>query len=132
MGIRRKARELALQALYQGDLTGTSALETLPILCDNFEVNRKALPYGRQVVTGVVEHGPEIDAAIQQSAAHWRLARMSAIDRNIMRIAVYELHYCPDVPAGVAIDEAIELAKRYGTDDSSVFINGILDAIRKQ
>ena len=130
MGIRRKARELALQALYQGEFTGASALETLAILCDNFEINRKAVPYGRELVKGVVEQQEAIDAAIEGSAVNWRLARMSVIDRNIMRIAVYEFHITRGVPAGVAIDEAIELAKRYGADDSPAFINGILDAVR--
>lgn len=130
MGIRRKARELALQALYQGEMTGLPALDTLAVICDNFEVNRKALPYGRELVEGIVGHQAEIDAAIEKSAVNWRLSRMSFIDRNIIRIAVYEFRFAEGVPAGVAIDEAIELAKRYGADDSPAFINGILDAIR--
>ena len=130
MGIRRKARELALQALYQGELADLPPLDTLLILCDNFEINRKAVPYGRELVQGVVEYRAEIDAALEGSAANWRLARMSVIDRNIMRIAVYEFRFAEGVPAGVAIDEAIELAKRYGADDSPAFINGILDAVR--
>ncbi|HET97944.1 MAG TPA: transcription antitermination factor NusB [Desulfurivibrio alkaliphilus] len=130
MGIRRKARELALQALYQGELVDLSALDTLEIMCDNFEINRRALPYGRELVAGVVANREAIDAAIEGSAANWRLARMSVIDRNIMRIAVYEFRFAEGVPAGVAIDEAIELAKRYGADDSPAFINGILDAVR--
>ncbi|MFH7319239.1 transcription antitermination factor NusB [Desulfurivibrio sp. D14AmB] len=130
MGIRRKARELALQALYQGELVDLPALDTLAIMCDNFEINRKALPYGRELVAGVVANREAIDAAIEGCAANWRLARMSVIDRNIMRIAVYEFRFAEGVPAGVAIDEAIELAKRYGADDSPAFINGILDAVR--
>lgn len=131
MGTRRKSRELALQALYQGDMTAASPLDTLPLLCDNFEVGRKSLPYGRELIAGVVANLAAIDAVITASAAHWRLDRMSVIDRNIMRIAVYEFRYRDDVPAGVAINEAIELAKRFGADDSPAFINGILDAVRK-
>jgi len=132
MGTRRKSRELALQALYQADMTAASPLDTLPILCDNFEVSRKALPYGRELVEGIVANLPAIDAFIEESAAHWRLARMSLIDRNIMRIAVHEFRFRTDVPASVAIDEAIELAKRFGAEDSPAFINGILDAVRKK
>lgn len=131
MGTRRKSREIALQALYQADMTARSAAETLPLLCANFEVSRKALPYGEELLAGVAANQAAIDETITASAAHWRLDRMSVIDRNIMRIAVYEFRFRDDVPAGVAINEAIELAKRFGADDSPSFINGILDAIRK-
>lgn len=130
MGTRRKSRELALQALYQGDMLKLSPLDTWPLLCDNFEINRKAAAYGRELVTGVAAHLAAIDTVIEGRAVNWRLDRMSVIDRNIMRIAVFEMNFAQDVPAGVAIDEAIELAKRFGSDDSPAFINGILDAIR--
>ena len=131
MGARRKSRELALQALYQGEMVGASPLDTLSLLCDNFEVSRKSLPYCRELLSGVRENFTDIDGIITQCAAHWRLDRMTVIDRNIMRIAVYEFRFRDDVPAGVAINEAIELAKRFGSDDSPGFINGILDAVRK-
>ncbi|MDF1613641.1 transcription antitermination factor NusB [Desulfurivibrio dismutans] len=131
MGARRKSRELALQALYQADMSSLSALDTLPMLCENFEVSRKALPYGRELVDGVVGNQAAIDRVIEAGSAHWRVSRMSCIDRNIIRIAVYEFNIREDVPAGVAINEAIELAKRFGAEDSPAFINGVLDAIRK-
>lgn len=131
MGTRRKSREVALQALYQADMRDASPLDTLAVLRENFEVSRKALPYGQELVNGVVVNLAAIDAVIAQSAAHWRLDRMSCIDRNIIRIAVYEFRFRDDVPAGVAINEAIELAKRFGAEDSPGFINGILDAARK-
>ncbi|ADH85970.1 transcription antitermination factor NusB [Desulfurivibrio alkaliphilus] len=131
MGARRKSRELALQALYQADMSNVSALDTLPVLCENFEVSRKALPYGEGLVGGVVANLAAIDRIIEAGSAHWRVSRMSCIDRNIIRIAVYEFNFAADVPAGVAINEAIELAKRFGSEDSPAFINGVLDAIRK-
>lgn len=131
MGTRRKSRELALHALYQGEMTAASPVDTFPRLCDNFEVSRKAMPYAEELVAGIMANREAIDRHIQAAAAHWRVERMSVIDRNIMRIAVYELCFRDDVPASVAINEAIEVAKRYSADDSPAFINGILDAIQK-
>jgi N utilization substance protein B len=131
MGTRRKSRELALNALYQGELTATSPEENFPLLCDNFEVNKRAVPYGRELVAGIAERWEEINARIAESAVNWRLSRMSVLDRNIIRLAAYEMLFRDDVPPRVAIDEAIELAKRYCADDSPSFINGILDAILK-
>ncbi|TBV83438.1 MAG: transcription antitermination factor NusB [Desulfobulbaceae bacterium] len=131
MGIRRKSRELALQALYQGDLSGTSPPDALPLLCTNFEISCKSLSYSRELLDGIRARLAAIDAIIEGSAVNWRISRMSVIDRNIMRIAVYEFRFRDDVPAKVAINEAIELAKRFGADDSPAFINGILDAVHK-
>jgi len=110
-------------------LTATSPVENFPLLCDNFEVNKRAVPYGRELVAGIAERWEEINARIAESAVNWRLSRMSVLDRNIIRLAAYEMLFRDDVPPRVAIDEAIELAKRYCADDSPSFINGILDAI---
>ncbi len=131
MGNRRKARELALNALFQGDMTATSAVENFPLLCENFEINKKAVPYGRELVYGITDKWQEIDAKIAESAKNWRVSRMSALDRNIIRLAAYEMMFKDEVPPRVAIDEAIELAKRYCGEDSPAFINGILDSILK-
>jgi len=131
MGNRRKARELALNALFQGEMTATSAVENFPLLCENFEINKKAIPYGRELVYGITDKRDEIDAKIEGSAVNWRVSRMSVLDRNIIRLASYEMMFKEDVPPRVAIDEAIELAKRYCGEDSPGFINGILDAILK-
>jgi N utilization substance protein B len=131
MGNRRKARELALNALFQGEMTETSAVENFPLLCENFEINKKAVPYGRELVYGITDKWEEINAMIAKSAVNWRVSRMSVLDRNIIRLAAYELMFKEEVPPRVAIDEAIELAKRYCTEDSPAFINGILDAILK-
>ena len=129
MGNRRKARELALNALFQGEMTATSAVENFPLLCENFEINKKAIPYGRELVYGITDKRDELDAKIEESAVNWRVSRMSVLDRNIIRLASYEMMFKEDVPPRVAIDEAIELATRYCGEDSPVFINGILDAI---
>ncbi|MFH1019307.1 MAG: transcription antitermination factor NusB [Pseudomonadota bacterium] len=131
MGNRRKARELALNALFQGEMTETSAVENFPLLCENFEINKKAIPYGRELVYGITDKWEEINAKIAESAVNWRVSRMSVLDRNIIRLAAYEMMFKEEVPPRVAIDEAIELAKRYCAEDSPGFINGILDAILK-
>jgi len=131
MGNRRKARELALNALFQGEMTATSAVENFPLLCENFEINKKAIPYGQELVYGITDKRDELDAKIEESAVNWRVSRMSVLDRNIIRLAAYEMMFKEDVPPRVAIDEAIELAKRYCAEDSPGFINGILDAILK-
>src|SRR3990167_11407279 len=123
MGNRRKARELALNALFQGEMTATSAVENFPLLCENFEINKKAIPYGRELVYGITDKRDELDAKIEESAVNWRVSRMSVLDRNIIRLASYEMMFKEDVPPRVAIDEAIELAKRYCAEDSPGFIN---------
>ena len=131
MGIRRKARELALQVLYQIDLTGLEAAPALELFCEHFEVSNKSMPYTRLLVQGVIDNRQELDSLIGSHAENWRPERMSVIDRNILRLALYELRYQNDVPPKVVINEAIEVAKRFGNEESGPFINGILDAIRK-
>ena len=132
MGTRRKSRELALQALYQGELAGEALLLDFEEFCAHFQVNKKAIPYAEKLLGGVQGKREEIDLLISRYAENWRLERMSVIDRNILRLAVYELRYQDDVPTSVAINEAVEIAKRYSTDDSGPFINGILDAMAKE
>ena len=131
MGIRRKAREMALQALYQSELTGDRILEMFSLLCENFEVNKKSIPYARSLIRGVSDHWDEINGLIERYASNWRIDRMSLVDRNILRLAIYEMFWQDDVPSSVVINEAIEVAKRFSTDDAGSFINGILDAINK-
>ncbi len=122
---------MALQALYQSELTGEQSLEVFNLLCENFEVNNKSVPYARSLICGVADHLQEINDLIKEHAANWRIDRMSLVDRNIIRLAVYELFWQDDVPATVVINEAIEVAKRFSTDDAGGFINGILDGINK-
>jgi len=131
MGTRRNSRELALQALYQGELAGETGLLDFEEFCAHFQVNKKAMPYAKKLLQGVQGKREEINQRISRYAENWRLERMSVIDRNILRLAVFELHYQDDVPTSVAINEAVEIAKRYSTDDSGSFINGVLDAMAR-
>jgi N utilization substance protein B len=132
MGMRRKAREVALQALYQEELLEQGKPLSFEQFCSHFQVNKKAIPYAWTLLVGIREKEKEIDQRISIHAENWRLERMSVIDRNILRLAVFELIYQNDIPASVAINEAVEIAKRYSTDDSGPFINGILDAMAKE
>jgi len=132
MGTRRKSRELALQALYQGESVGQNGFWDFEEFCAHFQVKKKSIPYAKELLSGIQEKGDEINQLISKYAENWRLERMSVIDRNIIRLAVYEVYYQDDVPVSVAINEAVEIAKRYSTDDSGPFINGILDAMAKE
>lgn len=132
MGTRRKSRELTLQFLYQGELAGQDNLLDFGEYCIHFQSNKKAIPYAKKLLDGVQEKGDSINQLISKHAENWRLERMSVIDRNILRLAVYEMHYQNDVPVSVAINEAVEIAKRFSTDDSAPFINGILDGVAKE
>jgi N utilization substance protein B len=132
MGARRKARELALQMLYQHDMSGNAA----DMIIDTFEDLQKSKPNTREFATkifrGTVDHLPDIDGMIQAQADNWRLSRMAVVDRNIIRMSVYEFLHESGTPKLVVIDEAIEIAKKFGNDKSSQFINGILDGILKR
>ena len=129
MGNRRRARELAMQVLFQMDITGDRSSEAVELFCRHFEVSRKAKPFFVHVVEGVLAYRDELDRLIEQFSDNWKLSRMSGMDRNIMRVAVYELIYCEDIPPKVSINEAIDIGKKYGTQHSAAFINGILDGI---
>ncbi len=95
-----------------------------------FLPTRKPPPFYRQLVGGVIAKGTEIDGIIVKFSSNWKMTRMSCVDRNVMRIAIYEMLYCDDIPTKVSINEAIDVGKRYGTDESGAFINGILDSVR--
>jgi N utilization substance protein B len=130
MGKRRKAREIALMVLYELEFRSGDAARVL----EEFWRDHPKLPevkeFADSLVQGTAEHGPEIDALIATNATHWSLARIAPVERNILRLATYELLYRQDVPEKVAINEAIELAKLYGSEESGAFVNGILDQIR--
>lgn len=126
---RRKARELALQILYQIELTQQPANEVL-LLFSSYLYPQKGLEdFTRRLVYGVKEHQQKIDQVLRQYSENWSLERISAVDRNILRIGIFELLFCPDIPPKVSINEAIELGKKFGTEKSAAFINGILDKI---
>jgi len=130
MGNRRKSRELAMQALFYMDMSQNDSDELLEHFCLNFATSKKARPFFLKLVKGVIQARPEIDSIIETFSDNWKINRMSCVDRNIMRVAVYELLYCQDIPSKVSINEAIDVGKKFGTEESGAFINGILDSIR--
>ena len=130
MGNRRKSRELAMQALYYMDMSQDDSNEMLERFCDNFSPPKKMAPFFLKLVKGVIRSKNEIDSILERFSDNWKLNRMSCVDRNTMRIAVYELLYCHDIPYKVSINEAIDMGKKFGTKESGAFINGILDSIR--
>ena len=135
MGLRRKSRELALQYLFSHDFqerghVPESMARELDLFCSSFDVGQKAMGYGRQLIEGINAHADDIDRLLADHSHNWRVERMSSVDRNILRIAVFEMRYSQEIPAQVAINEALEIAKRYSLPDSVAFINGILDAIQ--
>lgn len=127
---RSRCRELALQILYQADFIGHREGESARFW-RHFHQGSQVPSYLQKLVDGVAAHQEELDALIKQYSEHWRLERMVAVDRNLLRLAVYELLYLPEIPAKVVINEAVELAKRYGTEFSGSFVNGVLDHIRQ-
>jgi transcription antitermination protein NusB len=130
MGTRRKARERALQALFFVDMGRYDSQEALLLFRSRFNPNEAVLPFFVELTSGVVHNRAAIDSIVERFSKHWKLGRMSCVDRNILRIAVFEMLRCPDIPAKVSINEAIEIGKKFGTEDSGAFINGILDSIR--
>jgi N utilization substance protein B len=126
---RRKARQSALQVLYQWDLTPPDARKTLLRFEGRSSSKGGSDPFLDKLVHGVMAHAQEIDRLIEQYSEHWRLRRIAPIDRNILRIAIFELVYCDEIPPKVTLNEAIELGKEFGSDESGSFINGILDRI---
>ncbi len=155
MSKRRRAREMAVQMLFQSDL-GHTSIDTIisdfqpseyelrspdeaeartraPVPPKGKEPDEivGAFDYAKSLVTGTLEHLEEIDGLIRQQAEHWRLERMPAVDRNILRLAIYEFLWETDVPKLVVLDEAIELAKAFGSEQSGRFVNGVLDGVLK-
>jgi N utilization substance protein B len=118
-----------MQALYYIDMGRNDADQAYRLFCINFDPAEDIKPFFEVLVKGVLAHQAEIDRRIEQFSSNWKLSRMSGVDRNVMRIAAYEMLYCPDIPSKVSINEAIDIGKKYGTADSGAFINGILDAI---
>ena len=134
MSTRRQAREMALQMLYQSDVGGAEGEQVLAEFrpTEYSAEAERAFGYARSLVEGTLGHRQEIDDLIRQQAEHWRLERMPPVDRNILRLAVYEFLYQTDVPKLVILDEAIELAKEFGSEQSGRFVNGLLDGILKR
>jgi transcription antitermination protein NusB len=131
MGARRKARELALQMLFENDVAGTRPDEMFRRSPDLQNASTALRDFTQRLVSGTLANRDDLDAIISKQADHWRLARMPIVDRNILRLALFELLHEPSTPRPVVIDEALEIAKRFSTPRSSQFINGILDGVLK-
>ena len=129
---RRKSREFALQVLFQLNITKQDPIKAFAQSKEHFLKKEESDEFAEQIVLGVQEHLQEIDRLIEKYSENWRLDRISLIDRNILRMAIFELLYCEEIPPKVTLNEAIDLGKRFGTDDSGSFINGILDRIQNE
>ena len=131
MARRRRSREMAVKVLYQADLSGVSITEAFQIFCEHFGGSEASKLFAKELLDGIHAHLDQINSLISQFSEHWRLDRMSMVDRNVLRLAIYELLCRPDIPAKVSINEAVELGKKFGTEDSGAFVNGILDNVAR-
>jgi transcription antitermination protein NusB len=129
---RRKARELALRMLYQFETNGGDPEGALLAYCESFPYQQDIVDYAKSILSGVKREKERIDTYIESACENWRMDRITYVDKGIMRLSVYEMLFSTDVPPKVAIDEAIELAKKYGSEDSREFINGVLDKVMRE
>jgi len=146
MKSRHRAREVALQILYRYDVPqqqgaiiprgttipqGTALLNDLVHHFDHFQVDDGLREFASQLVAGTLQHMSDLDSMLEQHVSNWKVARLGFVDRSLLRMAAYELKFMPETPASVVIDEAIELGKEFGTEDTPSFVNGVLDALKK-
>ena len=132
MGLRRKARECALQMLFQWDITHDSVEQIVGTFWEMHDEQSELRGFAEVLFHGAVEHVEEADRIIQRHAENWRLDRMTTVDRNLLRLAVYEFWVEKETPKTIIINEAIEIARRFSSQESPQFINGILDSIKKE
>lgn len=132
MGVRRRGREYALQMLYAMDLTTYEPDEVFAGFNAIQDLNRDAFYYARRLVDGVHGHLEEIDAVLARFAEHWKIHRMAAVDRNLLRLGIYELMYLKDIPFPIIINEALEIVKEFSDQEGTQFVNGILDAASRE
>jgi N utilization substance protein B len=130
MGTRRYARELAMQALFSMDMSCAFSSKGLDEYRRSFPPQKKVMPFFIRLTDGVLKYRADIDKVVERYSSHWKVRRMACVDRNILRLAVFELLYCEDIPTKVSINEAVDIAKKFGASESGSFINGILDSIR--
>jgi len=129
MGLRRRARELAIQVLFHLEFTPDAPNRAFDLICENFPVRESLKAFALALILGVSEKKELLDRTIRKASRNWRVERMSKLDISILRVAAYEILFKDDIPPKVSINEAVELAKRYGSEESSRFINGVLDHI---
>jgi N utilization substance protein B len=132
VGERRRGREFALQMLFQLDVSGGTPAEVFPGFWELHEAPESAIEFAERLVRGVIAEREELDRWIGGAAEHWRLERMAVVDRNVLRIAIWELLHDRGTPAPVILDEAIEVGKKFGGGESGGFINGVLDTVRRR
>jgi len=136
VGARRRGRQTALAVLFQTEANPLEPEEAVTRALASFPGELKApeaaVGFARELVAGVAEHSDALDVAIRDASLHWRVERMGRVDRSILRLAAFELLHQPETPARVVLDEAVELAKRYGGEDSRAFVNGVLDGLARQ
>jgi len=132
MGKRREGREAAVQYLFQRDLHGSGPATEIDDFWKLREGSARTRQFGDELITGILGHQAAIDEQIKRFTANYELHRIAAVDRNVLRVAIYEMLFCPDVPPVVSINEAIEIAKAYGAEESGKFVNGVLDRIRHE
>jgi len=132
MGKRRRARESTLQILFQLEFNSSQPEEAMDQYWERRDASEEIKTYSRWLVEGILSHQEEIDTLIQSVSKHWRLARMAVVDRNILRLAVFELLYEKNIVPAIVINEAIEIAKKYSNQEAATFVNGLLDAVRKK
>jgi transcription antitermination protein NusB len=129
---RRKAREHALQVLFQLDIRKEKpSAAVLRHFWAEYQPDNEVKAFAEELIKGTIKHLAEINKLIHKCAKNWSLDRMGVVDRNVLRMAVYEILYRIDIPSSVTINEAIEIAKKYGTDESGSFVNGILDSVAR-
>ncbi len=129
MGSRRRARELAIKVLFHLEFTPGTPEDVFQLICENFGATKSIRSFSKELVLGVCAKREELDQLISGASEHWRLERMSRVDKTILRLGAFEILVMKDIPPKVSIDEAVELGKTYGTEDSGSFINGVLDNI---
>jgi len=129
MGRRRKARELAVQVLFNLEFSSDSPSDVFDLICEMFHSGKAIRSFSKELVLGVCEKRDDLDELIAHASKNWRLDRMSRLDKCILRLAAYEILFMEDIPPKVSIDEAVEIGKRFGSDGSGGFINGVLDNI---
>jgi transcription antitermination protein NusB len=132
MGARTSSREAALQMLFGIEATSATPETAIQNFWREFEADPEGRAYADEIVRGVVASFEQVDQLIRTSSTNWRLERMARVDRNLLRLAAWELLSRPDVPRAVILDEAVELAKRYGGEESGAFVNGVLDRLAEE
>ena len=129
MGERRRARELAIQVLFHLEFSPDDPSEVFDLICENFDARESIKDFSKRLVLGVWEKKKTLDKAISEASKNWRIERMARLDRSILRLAVFEIMFIEDIPPKVSLDEAVEIGKKFGSEDSGRYINGVLDNI---